>query len=47
MWESVGEQRRRASELDGLRLRRQLTTSERREADRLAHKLYMREWRKL
>jgi DNA/RNA-binding domain of Phe-tRNA-synthetase-like protein len=39
-------QRARAAELDTIRLQRPLTVQERNEADNLADRLYMREWRR-
>lgn len=41
----MAEQRRRAAELDALRLSRRLTTAEQVEADRLADAAYHRLWR--
>lgn len=38
-------QRERSAQLDEIRLQRRLTGPEQAEADRLAHCLYMREWR--
>lgn len=38
-------QRDRSAQLDDIRLQRRLTDAEQAEADRLAHCLYMREWR--
>lgn len=42
---SAAELRRRIDALDALRFKRGLTAEEREEADRLTHRLYMREWR--
>jgi hypothetical protein len=39
-------QTRRRAELDAIRLDRALTPAEQAEADRLADRLYMREWRR-
>lgn len=41
----IADQRRRAKELDDLRLSRPLTDAEAAEADNLAHRLYLRERR--
>ena len=44
--QTIAQQRTRRAELDTLRLRRPLTAEERAEADTLAQRLYMREWRR-
>lgn len=41
----IADQRRRAKELDELRLQRPLSDEEAAEADNLAHRLYLRERR--
>lgn len=41
----VAEQRQRSQQLDALRTQRRLTREEADEAERLAHRAYMREWR--
>ena len=40
----LADQRRRMAELDAIRLQRGLTAGEQAEADRLAHRAYMRAW---
>lgn len=42
---ALSEQLRRASELDAIRLERCLTPAEQAEADNLADRAYMRQWR--
>lgn len=42
---SIALQRQRSEELDNIRLQRRLTDPEQAEADTLAHRLYMRQWR--
>ncbi len=42
---SIAEQRRRARELDDIRLQRPLTPTEQAEDDRLTEALYQRVWR--
>lgn len=46
-WIPVADQLRRTRELDRLRTIRGLTAEERAEADSLAHRAYMREWRRI
>lgn len=42
---AVADQRRRAAELDLVRLQRKLTPAEQAEADNLADRAYQRQWR--
>lgn len=42
---ALAEQLRRAAELDAIRLQRPLTAAEQAEADNLADRAYMRQWR--
>lgn len=42
---ALSEQLRRAAELDAIRLERRLTPAEQAEADNLADRAYMRQWR--